>query len=366
MLLLSLEGWLNGVTAVGIFVIGWILGIFFVYQSRKTKAKLLNYLGISLIFAVIGYWGVCLDFLAILFTDTIPYPTYPTPPSFVNLRLSLVFMWIGVTYLTLIYIGAELLIPEKKYYLLITMLFLTLSYEILIFLDPEGSIVNVFPTIPGEDIWLASFASSAPVYFIALILSLTALVFNESGFIIKTIKTRGILRKKFILLSTGYFFAHSMLLLEGIISTISILIFTRAITVIGFWILYLGLREEPEKPQEPIKKEVKVEGGLIRLTKRPDVITEEEVTFHKEKKICLVCKGNLSRSLYLCPKCDALYCEKCAQTLADQENVCWVCDEPIDETKPSRVTKLKVDDPIKIYGKDKNKKLNNKKRISKN
>ena len=95
-----------------------------------------------------------------------------------------------------------------------------------------------------------------------------------------------------------------------------------------------------------------VEGWLIRLTKRPDVVTEEEVTFHKEKKICLVCKGKLSRSLYLCPKCDALYCDNCAQALADLENVCWVCDEPIDEAKPTRISEIDDNKSMKIHKTD--------------
>ncbi len=348
MLMLSVEGLLNGLTAVGLFISGWVLGIFFIYQSRKTKAKLLLFLGIAFIFTVLGYWGVCFDFLSILSTDTIPYPTYPTPPFFVNIRLSLVFMWIGVTYLMTLFIGTELLIPKKKYYLLIVALFLTIVYELFIFLDPEGSIVNTFPTIPGEDLWLASLVLGTPVYFIVMILSLTALIFNVSGFIIKTKKSYGVLRKKFFLLSTGYFLSHSMLLLEGLLSTISILIFTRAISVIGFWILYLGLREEPEKPQESNKKEIKVEGGLIRLTKRPDYISEEEVTFHKEKKICLVCKGNVGRYMFMCPDCDALYCQNCAGVLENLENACWVCNGPIDPNKPVKSFKKEEEVEYKV------------------
>ena len=185
-----------------------------------------------------------------------------------------------------------------------------------------------------------------------MILTLIVFVFNESGFVIKAKKSSGVLRKKFLLLSLGFLIIDAPYLLEGLISEIYILIFSRFIMIIGFWIMYLGLREEPEKSQLPIKKDIKIEGGLIRLTKRPDRITEEEVTFHKEKKICLVCKGKLSRSLYLCPKCDALYCDNCANALANLENVCWVCDEPIDETKPTRVKELDDDESIKIHKND--------------
>ncbi|MCK4382842.1 MAG: tetratricopeptide repeat protein [Candidatus Lokiarchaeota archaeon] len=62
-------------------------------------------------------------------------------------------------------------------------------------------------------------------------------------------------------------------------------------------------------------------------------ISEETVTVHKDKKVCLVCKGEALGFTYIC-KCDAIYCENCARALSDLENVCWVCNTPIDRSKP--------------------------------
>ncbi len=42
---------------------------------------------------------------------------------------------------------------------------------------------------------------------------------------------------------------------------------------------------------------------IIRLTERPDQITEEEVMFHIEKKMCLVCKGKTLNSIYVFSEC---------------------------------------------------------------
>jgi len=72
------------------------------------------------------------------------------------------------------------------------------------------------------------------------------------------------------------------------------------------------------------------------LYTRPDRITEEEVIFHKEKKICLVCKKKILKLNYICPKCEIFYCMNCGQALANLENACWVCNTPIDESKPSK------------------------------
>ena len=73
--------------------------------------------------------------------------------------------------------------------------------------------------------------------------------------------------------------------------------------------------------------------GIISKHQR---LTEEEITFHKEKKICLVCKGKLGGLLFMCIDCGALYCENCSRTLSDLENACWVCTTPFDKSKPSK------------------------------
>ena len=83
-------------------------------------------------------------------------------------------------------------------------------------------------------------------------------------------------------------------------------------------------------------KEIKIEESLFRLTKRPENISEEDVTFYREKKVCLACKGEVSRINYICPKCSALYCIKCSKELTKLENVCWVCNELFDPLKPSK------------------------------
>jgi tetratricopeptide (TPR) repeat protein len=78
-------------------------------------------------------------------------------------------------------------------------------------------------------------------------------------------------------------------------------------------------------------------------------ISEQKVTVHKEQKICLVCKGKIRGYIFVCD-CDAIYCETCARALADLENVCWVCNTPIDiskPTKPFKKEKLKEKDIIK-------------------
>jgi tetratricopeptide (TPR) repeat protein len=80
-------------------------------------------------------------------------------------------------------------------------------------------------------------------------------------------------------------------------------------------------------------------------------IIEDKVAIHKEKKICLVCRGEVLRFSYICD-CGAFYCESCARAVTDLENVCWACEVPIDYSKPVKPFKdemenMKVEEKVK-------------------
>ena len=64
-------------------------------------------------------------------------------------------------------------------------------------------------------------------------------------------------------------------------------------------------------------------------------VKEEEVTIHREHKICVVCKGDVLGFMYTC-KCDTIYCENCARALTNLENACWVCNAPFDTSQPTQ------------------------------
>jgi uncharacterized protein YpmB len=101
--------------------------------------------------------------------------------------------------------------------------------------------------------------------------------------------------------------------------------------VIIYMIFYVVRSSKaPKETDETLKETLKL------FTKRR--LTEEEVALYKEKKICLVCKGHVSRLSYICPGCDSLYCVKCSNALSDLENTCWVCETPFDETKEIHIT----------------------------
>lgn len=94
---------------------------------------------------------------------------------------------------------------------------------------------------------------------------------------------------------------------------------------------------------ELAKLKEQIEEIVEKHSTLPAFITEEKVAIHKELKICLVCRGEVLRFTYIC-ECGAIYCDNCARALTNLENICWVCDAPIDYSKPViKIEKKPVD-----------------------
>ncbi len=97
----------------------------------------------------------------------------------------------------------------------------------------------------------------------------------------------------------------------------------------------------------------KIIGITYKPTELPTLLTEEKISIFKDKKICLVCKGEVLRFSYIC-ECGSIYCENCARALTNLENMCWACDVPIDHSKPVKPFK-EEEERIKVKEKGKNK-----------
>jgi len=328
MLMLSFDGWVDGISATLVLFISAILGIYMITQSIKTNARLLKYCGYLFITGGLMFLGVFYDFIVVLSTGDNANNIH----GIVGL---LSYVWPPITLLLSMYVVTELVNTKYKFLLMIIYFLLTISLYVILFIDPWGSLIFINPESPGDSLidFQSNFLSLAGI--LLLIMALSYLIFIGTGLLFKSFSSEGILRKKIRTFAIGQYLLNIFSMIEGWTTPGMTIILIRAGLLFSFWLLYLALREEPEKPVKiPLEKEIKVEGDLFRITKRPDIITEEEVSFHKEKKICLVCKGNAVKFTYICPECDALYCQNCAQALIEIENVCWVCDSQIDDSKP--------------------------------
>lgn len=333
--MLSDVGWLNVISTMGILIFGCSFGVYFMYQARKTNVTLLFFMGLAIFFNGLWYWGNFWESLAVLITGenfdnvngiAIPY----------SVQAIMSYVWAPVSSIFYIYVAASLIAPKIKWYLVGYMVISSLIWEFFLFLNPLDSISIYIPLEPGSDLVDEDMIMGGVVSLNANVYLLLGIFFMGLGYLIKSRKSKDVVRKKYLYLSIGNFLSSIFAMLEGFGFVGVILFFSRAGFILIFWLYYFGLREEPIKIESiSTEKGIKVEDSLFRIRERPTQITEEEVTYYKEQKICIVCKGKLGGfNNYICTGCDVLYCEKCARALTKIDNVCWVCDEPIDKSKP--------------------------------
>ncbi len=70
--------------------------------------------------------------------------------------------------------------------------------------------------------------------------------------------------------------------------------------------------------------------GLSEAEKKEIEKTESEMEIEKKKVECIVHRGTIVGSIYLCPNCMTYYCIKCAKALKEKDEACWSCGEKID------------------------------------
>jgi hypothetical protein len=68
---------------------------------------------------------------------------------------------------------------------------------------------------------------------------------------------------------------------------------------------------------------------MTRLKKEELEKTESEMKIEKNDPICVVHKGKITGTIYLCPECNTSYCLKCAKTLKNKGEGCWNCGREI-------------------------------------
>ena len=342
--MLSPIGWLNSLTGSGVMIFGFIFGLFFIYKSKQSNAKLLLYTGFLTIFVSFLYLGQFIDFLAILITGKNLYPH--------QLYAILCYMWVAPALTLGLYLGAEIMIPEKKKIIVLIYTILGIIFELFLWLDTDNSFIFRLPTRPGEDIIDVNFNRTSPTFIFIAFFLLSVLIFNGVGFLFKSIQSTGIIRKKFLYLSVGWIIFVAAGALDSLTAPGIGLFLVRIGMVCTSWFWYFGLRKEKIKAIEISDKEAISQESDITLIERLSVLhdeqlSEEDFNLYREKTICLVCKADALGFTYICPDCKALYCEKCARSLIDLENAFWMCNSAIDKSKPVKLYKRKEIEDLK-------------------
>lgn len=231
---MELIGYLNGISATGVLTINLIIGIFSLYKSRKLKAKLLTVTALTIFFIGLLWLGPTTDFLKILITGTNINPVWLYP--------ILSYMWAAPGIFFGMYIGGELLMPRKKWYLLTIFLIISIVYEFVLFINPQGSFEFVVPSPLGSDIIDTSSDYSWYTAYFLIVFIFSIILFNGIGFLSKAFKSTGVLKKKFLALAFGFILFAVIVTFDALIPPGIFLSFVRFGIIASSILLYIGIR----------------------------------------------------------------------------------------------------------------------------
>ncbi|MFX0102509.1 MAG: hypothetical protein ACFFCS_23280 [Candidatus Hodarchaeota archaeon] len=325
---------LNGITALGVVVTGWVFTGISLNHYFRDKIKVFKFFVFLVAAMALGWMGITLSFISV---STIGSNT-PWLKQFMS-YFSYATIPVGacaIMFVSWDFFGS----PRNKKQILAAFMVYSFIYYSVLFVTYKQAVVC--PDVPvGEllDDWVTP--SSLFYYIIWGQVTFTAVV-TLIGFNNVRKATQGVLnRKANYLIITAILFTIPILLDTVVLTGIheNFLYIVRFMAIIGFFPLYAGYKPVKEELEEKSSfKTGRADGTLISSVKsmyasRPDTITNEEVTFYRLKKLCLVCKGKVVKYCFIC-NCDALYCINCAKALIEIDNLCWACKNPLDDTKP--------------------------------
>ena len=228
-------GWLNGLTASGVFLFSLIFGFFAIYKAIKTHSNPLLYLGLTYFFAGLIFTGDFLDFVTVLITQT-------NIDNSLGLIGLINWMWFPGVAIFGMFFGAELIIPKKKWSIFVIYLILGIIFDVMLFLDPSSALIYTYPVNPGEDLINDSLVLESVVSILALIFLISILILDGFGFLRKGIQATGTIRRRFYYLSLGAFLYIAGGILDGLFDPGISLIFIRAAMIISALLFYLGVK----------------------------------------------------------------------------------------------------------------------------
>jgi len=194
------------------------------------------------------------------------------------------------------------------------------------------------------EIWIIKAVSIIPpavssiFVLIGALVAFAPLIINLEFFSKRVANLLVIISIGFILLFLSLTIFAALSMEDFVIIIIVVAAFVLAIVITYMVVLVIRSVISPSVAVAGLEEKAELK-DFMKMFSKPQGFTEEEVAFHREKKICLVCKNKISRFNYVCPECDALYCIKCSNALADLENECWVCNTAFDESTELRAVK---------------------------
>jgi len=177
--------------------------------------------------------GPFVDFFLILTTGKNISPLY------VYTWLS--YMWVAPAIIIGMYLGSELIAPEKKKVIVAFYAILGVIFVLYLIFD-WANVFTYTLNNPGQDTIDSSFQRTSPAYWIIMFFLISTLIFEGIGFAIKAKQATGEIRKKFTYLSIGFIVFVVCGALDSVIPPGVAIGFSRAVMMTFALWMYLGLK----------------------------------------------------------------------------------------------------------------------------
>lgn len=233
--MLSINGMLNGITALLVVVFATLFGIIYLIKSIRLKANILKYGALMGMFAGWLWLGPTVDFLYQLING-------------INMDNSqqaygiLSYMWVGPTLICAMFVGTSTIIPEKKMRRRIILIFYTVTasiFEVVLFIDRASTFTF---TVEPNDLIDAQFVYLSPAFLMIAFFLISVLLFCGIGSIHKARQSTGVIKKNFLLLALAFNLFVIVAVFDAFIQSGGILYIVRLGMIICAFSMYYALK----------------------------------------------------------------------------------------------------------------------------
>lgn len=230
--MVSVNGWVDGGSALGVMVVGVIVGIYSIIRGRKLESNVLRNYGIMVFFISFLYLGPVTD-LIYLILNSINLPD--------NLLYGILsYMWVAPGIVMAMYVGAQLMAQKSKTAILIVYLGLSVVFELFLFLDTSS--MFKFPTIANPGDLIDSRFEYASVGFLLIALFLfSVFLFCGVGALNTALRASGDVRKKFLFIAAGFMLFVFCGVFDAFAEPGPMLFMVRVGMITSIVFLYLGI-----------------------------------------------------------------------------------------------------------------------------
>ncbi len=232
-MVLNLDGFLDGISALGVLIASITIGTYYLYKDHKLRVMLLRYAGIMIFLLGLLWLGPTADFIVKSITG------YNLNPIWMYAILS--YIWVPPAVYMGILISGDIILRKQKWLLLLIVLIGGVIFEIGILFFPFQDYSFTY-NVPEQGIIDALLNHGFFPFYILVLFLLMIFFFNGVGILRKAIKGSKDLRKRLFFLGAGFMLFVIVVHFDTIMPPGIFLPIVRLLIIVSEIMFYISLR----------------------------------------------------------------------------------------------------------------------------